>query len=410
MKQKKKTEQPKSYDIEEYRRKKKRERLIHRLIRLGAVLLILGAIIGGVYLYHRYDVEQLIRNAATTQTQGTVAPSVQTTSFPVALDAVKPLGIEAFGDSVALLTSDEVALLESDGTTSFQFVHGYTNPVLKIGDSRVLTYDRGGYGYRLDSRQGNVYTGRSTNTILTGAAGHDSVFALVTSESYYAGSVTVYNKSGEELLKWSSADPIVDVDFSPDDKKLAVACVTFDLQGELVATVHIFDINKEEELATPSFSDVMPVAINYKESGQIHLICDGMLGIIEKDMETTSTSTYLRELHTYAFTHEGTVLVSSDSHEVSSTVTYINEDGETKSLNISAAVVDVAVSKDGICILTDSAVQEYGLDFQSEGTYTVGNSIFEIEMAGGRIYSLSASYLDFLDQDGTPSDEEGESD
>ena len=194
---KKKEQAPKTYDIEEYRRKKKREKWLHRLLRVGALLLILSAIVGGIYLYQRYDLEQLLKNAAEgTGTNNPTAGSMQTTSFPVTLDAVEPIDIFSFGDSVVLLTSDETALLDASGKTSFQFVHGFTNPVVKTGNDRVLTYDRGGYGFRLDSRQGNLYAGRTSNTILTGASGHGAVFALVTTEPHYAGSVTVYNKVG----------------------------------------------------------------------------------------------------------------------------------------------------------------------------------------------------------------------
>ena len=405
MKKATKTLQPKNYDIEEYRRKKKRDKLIRHLIRAGALFLILAAVFGGVYLYQRYDVEQLLKNVA--ENTGATAPetAVQTASFPVTLDSVEPLEIEAFGNSVALLTSDEVALLDSDGKTSFQFVHGFTNPVLKTGNERVLTYDRGGYGFRLDSRQGNLYTGRSTNTILTGAAGHGAIFALVTTESHYAGSVTVYNKSGEELLKWSSSDPIIDVDFSPDDSRLAVACVSFGTSGELIASVHIFDIRKETELAVPSFADALPVAVNYKKDGRIHLVCDSMLAVVEEDLKTSRTVPYLRQLQSYAFTHEDTLLVSADSHEVASTITLVAPEGESRSLTVSSAVTDIAASEDGICILASSEVRKYSLALELLETYRVANGVFRVEIAGGRAFSLSTSYLNVLEAGKAESEE-----
>lgn len=405
MKKSTKNQQPKNYDIEEYRRKKKREKILRHFVRAGAVLLILTAVFGGVYLYQRYDVEQLLKNAAENTGTTTPAAAVQTTSFPVTLDSVEPLEIEAFGNSVALLTSDEAALLDSDGKTSFQFVHGFTNPVLKTGDERVLTYDRGGYGFRLDSRQGNLYTGRSTNTILTGAAGHGAVFALVTTESHYAGSVTVFNKSGEELLKWSSSDQIVDVDFSPDDSQLAVACVSFGTRGELIASVHIFDIRKETELAAPSFTDALPVAVNYKKDGRIHLVCDSMLAIVEKDLKATKTVPYLRQLQSYAFTHEDTLLISSDSHEVSSTITLVSPEGENCSLTVSSAVTDIAASEDGICVLASSEVRKYSLTLELLETYRVANGVFRVEIAGGRVFSLSTSYLNVLEAEKTEPEE-----
>lgn len=408
MKKTNETPKPKTYDIEEYRRKKKREKLLRHLARGGAVLLILAAIFGGVYLYQRYDLEQILKNAAENAGNNPPAAAVKTTSFPVTLDSVEPLEIQALGSSVALLTSDEAALLDVDGKTSFQFVHGFTNPVLKAGDERVLTYDRRGYGFRLDSRQGNLYTGRSSNTILTGAAGHGAVFALVTTEPHYAGSVTVYNKAGEELVKWYSSDQIVDVDFSSDDSRLAAACVSFDKSGELVASVHVIDIRKETEVAVPEFSGVLPVAVDYKKGGQIHLVCDSALAIAEKDLKTTRTEPYLRQLQAYAFTEEETLLVSSDSHEAASTITLTPGEGESRSVTVPAAVEDIAASGDGVSVLMASEVRRYTQKFELAGTYRVSSGVFRIEMAGDRVFSLSKSYLDVLGDKETESPAESE--
>lgn len=394
---KKKEQAPKTYDIEEYRRKKKREKWLHRLLRVGALLLILSAIVGGIYLYQRYDLEQLLKNAAEgTGTNNPTAGSMQTTSFPVALDAVEPIDILSFGDSVVLLTSDETALLDASGKTSFQFVHGFTNPVVKTGNDRVLTYDRGGYGFRLDSRQGNLYAGRTSNTILTGASGHGAVFALVTTEPHYAGSVTVYNKVGEELLKWSSSDSIVDVAFSPDDSRLAVACVSFDTAGDLVAAVHVLDIRKEEEVAAPSVIDAIPVAVDYKKDGEIHLVCDSLLAVVDKELKNGKTVGYSRQLQGYAFSETETVLSTSDSHEVESTLLIVSSEGELRSQTVRGSVKDLSAESGNICLLTASDVRKYDGAGALTESDRISNSVFKMELSGGQIYILSKSYLDVL--------------
>ena len=244
--------------------------------------------------------------------------------------------------------------------------------------------------------------------ILTGAAGHGAVFALVTTEPHYAGSVTVYNKAGEELVKWYSSDQIVDVDFSSDDSRLAAACVSFDKSGELVASVHVIDIRKETEVAAPEFSGVLPVAVDYKKGGQIHLVCDSALAIAEKDLKTTRTEPYLRQLQAYAFTEEETLLVSSDSHEAASTITLTPGEGESRSVTVPAAVEDIAASGDGVSVLMASEVRRYTRKFELAGTYRVSSGVFRIEMAGDRVFSLSKSYLDVLGDKETESPAESE--
>ena len=395
----KKANNPKetTYDIESYRRKKKREKRVRRLLQLLAVLLLVGGAAGFFYLYSRYDLGALLQSGqAQSDASASQSGTVQTGSFPVYLDAVSPLEIELFGDGMILLTNEEAAVLGGDGSVSSQFVHTYTNPVLWTGDSRYLLYDRGGYGYRVQNARETIAEGRTTDTILSGACGHDSTFALVTSASRYAGSVQVYGKNGRELLSWYSSEQIIDLAFSPDDRYLAVATVVFDNAGSLNARVHLFDLDREEEVASADFSDAVPLAVNILEGGAVHLVTDTFLGILSEDFSEQSKVPYLQTLRKYQFSHTATLLVTSSANEVSSTLSLVSENGEKKEQTVRNSVTDVSLSSEGLCVLAGGSARVYSPELEMVQTEQVANDVFQILYSGGEIYTMSSSMLDQL--------------
>lgn len=396
MKRKTNPQQEKKYDIEEYRRKQKRKKFLHRLLRFLIVLLLLGGTAAGIYFYDKYDLSGLWNAAQNTSPSTEQATTLQTGSFPVSLDATKPMGLEGFADGILLLTEDESIVLGKDGSVSSQFVHGYTNPVIRTGDSRYLLYDRGGYGYRIQNQVGTIIDGRTTETILGGACGHKSAFALVTSESRYAGNITVYGKNGGQLFSWYSPEQVVDLAFSPNDRYLAVTTIVFENTGTLNARVYLFDVEKEEEVTSADFSDALPLAVNVLEDGTVHLVTDSFLGILSADFTEQSKIPYLQSLRKYQFSHTHTLLVTSNANEVSSTVLLVSEDGEKTEQDIRNSVTDISLDEDGLGILAGGSVRTYSLELEMLETSQVSNDVFRILYNEGEIYTMSNGLLDKL--------------
>ncbi len=417
MKSKKNPE--KVYDIEEFRKKKKREKRIKRFIRWGVVLLILAVIGTGIYFYMEYGFGMLSREPANS-----ALPDAQTDmesgSFPLSLDAANPLQLENFGSRMILLTTDEAAVIDTSGSISSHYVHGYTNPVLKAGDKRYLLYDRGGHGYRVGNQQGVLIDGRSTQTIQTGASGHNNLFALVTEESRYAGSVTVYDKNGNTLFSWYTPDEqITDLCFSPDDKVLAVATIYFDDEGILNAGVHLLDVKQEQEVSSADFSDAIPVAVNVLSDNSVHLVTDSFVGVISDDFTEKTKLPYTQHLRQYAFSHNYTLLVTSNANEVSSVVSLVSENGEQMDLNVRSSITSLSISDQNFCILASGHATLYDLELQPIKSEQLSDDVFDIVNIVESIYSLSPNFLTCSEKENISSSEssavaesfeEGESD
>lgn len=387
-KNKQKPADEKIYDIDEYRKKRKRKKRLERLGLLTGFLLICGLAVGFVYFYQTYDFEHLLQSVASkpTQTPG----GVSSTSFPISLSGMSPIGLLEVDRDLSLLTREDGIIVDSAGKTLHSFTHQFTNPVQKAGTGSVLTYDRGGYSYRVDSRSGEQVSGRMTGAILSGQMGKNH-YALITQEQNYAGSITVFDKSNNEVLKWYSAsEQIIDAAFFPGDAMLAIACVGFG-DSALDTAVYLIDLKKQEEQEKILFSDALPIALSCKEDGSVHLVCDTFAVVIDADRKSYHRTEYPRQLGYYCFTGTETYLLTADNNLLSYTLTKLSAEAESLSKSFNGQVLDLLAADGRLLVLTQNQITELDASFQPVGNYPVGNDVFQIGAADGGLYLLSSN-------------------
>jgi hypothetical protein len=380
------------YDLDAYRRGVKLKKMRRILLSVLSLVILLGALIGGIYLYRNYDVDNLAQTLTGSQNEGTVL----STSFPISMSGEMPQQLITAGNSLVLRTTDEVFFFDKNGSTQHSFTHRYTNPVLKSGGSRLLTYDRGGYGYRVDSSSGLHYSGRTESSLITGAISSRGSYALAVSETRYACSVIVSSRSNEEILRWYSVDDqIVDMSFSDDGSLLALACVGFE-DNSLVAKVYILQVNKstDEEKAVLTFDGAMPIAIDYKSDGSIHLICDSFVGVIASDLQSQQEISYSNSLYQYIFTSTRTILLSTDTSAVSFTLTSVDRSGNKEDVQVKGGGTDVCVDSNGmIYLLEKTSILTFDSSLELKKELATDSSVFAMAALGNKLYLLSDAQL-----------------
>lgn len=374
------------YDINAYRRRKQMQKLSRRLAAMAAALTVVAAAFAGLYFYQNYDLNNL---AETARAGGTRLETGG--GFPISMDGVNPSGLRRVGDCVALLTSEETVFFK-DTSALHSFTHQFTNPVTRTAAGRLLSYDRGGYGFRIDSEKGLHYSARTESTILTGAISRKLGYALALSEVRYAVSVAVYDRGNKELLHWYSvSDSVIDMDFSYDGNRLAAAAIGFE-NGDLVGKVYILNLGGGEETVY-SFPGVLPLAVDYKRNGSIHLICDTVVGVISPKGELSQVP-LAGPLSDYYFTDNATVMLASESGDISFSLIQVDDDGQSQSVQVRGSSLDVVADGESIYVLEKNSVQRFDQSLELLEQQAVGSDVFAIESSGRGAYLLSANYLD----------------
>lgn len=381
------------YDLDAYRRSVKLKKIRRIVLTIMSLLIILLVLLGGIYLYRNYDVDNLAQNLTGGQTEtGTVLSN----SFPVSLTGEIPQELTTTGNSLVLRTTDEVIFFDNGGSTQHSFTHRFTNPVLKSGGSRLLTYDRGGYGFRIDSGSGLHYSGRTESVLITGTISSRGSYALAVSETRYAGSVIVHSRSNEEVLRWYSvSDQIVDLAFSDDGAYLAIACAGFE-NNSLTAKVYVLDINKptSEEKGVITFTGAMPVAIDYKSDGSIHLLCDTFVGVVSSNLQSQLEVPFSNSIYRYVFTSSRTILLNTDTSAVSFTLTSIDRSGNKEDVQVKGGGNDVCVDDNGmIYLLEKTSILTFDSSLELKKELATDSSVFAMATLGNKLYLLSDAKL-----------------
>ena len=380
------------YDLAAYRRGLKLKKIRRLVLTVASVVIILAVLLLGIYLYRNYDVSNLAQSLTGTQAE---TGMVQSSGFPISLNGEVPQELTSSSGSLILRTSDEIIFFDASGSTQHSFTHRYTNPVMKTGSGRLLTYDRGGYGYRIDSSSGLHYTGRTESTLITGAISGRGSYALAVAETRYACSVIVNSRSNEEILRWYSvSDQIVDMSFSENGSTLAIACVGFE-NNSMVAKVYILDVSTSttQEKAVITFEGAMPVAVDYKSDGSIHLLCDSFVGVIDSSLNKTEVG-FSNTVYRYIFTPTRTILLNADASAVSFTLTSINRSGNKEDVQVKGGGNAICLVDSGnIYRLEKSSILTFDSDLELKKELASDTSVFSIATLNNKLYLLSDSQL-----------------
>lgn len=231
-------------DINRFRKKRAREKLIFRLalvllIVLAALLVVLnwGSIIAP------------LKDAALDVGEG---------GFPVELPGSVSYTLDGLGENFYLLTDTYIYTYNSEGARITDEQHGFQNPVSLSNSKRVLVYDKNGKEFSLFSRTGSVYTGSVEDSIVFASIGNSDRCAVVTTSARYSNYLYVFNGEGKQIFRWASPDyKIMQAEFSADDKSIFVAALGAQ-QGSLQLNLIRFDLDNAEShiWQTPIGSDI----------------------------------------------------------------------------------------------------------------------------------------------------------
>lgn len=219
-------------DINKFRKKKARQKLVFRLslLLLAALVILLTVINWGRIIAPFKD----------------AALDVGAGGFPVELPGSAGYVLNEMGESFYLLTDTYIYTYTSEGALITDIQHGFQNPISDANKKRVLVYDKNGKEFSLFSRTGEEFSYSTDDTIVFGEIGNDQRSAVVTTSTRYSNYLYVYNGEGKQIFRWASPSyKIMQVEFSDDDSSVFVSALGSG-GGELQLYVLRFDLNNSE--------------------------------------------------------------------------------------------------------------------------------------------------------------------
>lgn len=176
--------------------------------------------------------------------------SLGTGSYPISLSGLQTLDSRSTGLVYYILSDTGLTAYNKGGKEVYHRMCGYENPVLKTSATRALVYDQGGSELSVSNLKKVTNTYKSENSIICADIGRNGTYAVVTSSSEYASTVTVFNKNSKRLYTWNSAKEIINnICISDNGKSIAVSGVTVS-SGKYVTHTYILSFDSADPVFT----------------------------------------------------------------------------------------------------------------------------------------------------------------
>ena len=169
--------------------------------------------------------------------------------WPATTGITEPLQIEPLAGGFVELGAEDVLVYSAYGSKILSLQPSYARPVLAVGGTHFVVYNRAGSELTICSRTRTLYSQNFDSGILLCAMSDNNSLAVVTESNRYAAQVRVFDASLRQLYNWemtqSEGTPIA-LDFAPDSRKFAAGMLAA-RDGQISCTVNFMSLDSDSE-------------------------------------------------------------------------------------------------------------------------------------------------------------------
>ena len=100
------------------------------------------------------------------------------------------------------LDSEDVVVYSAYGAKVRSFQPGYARPVMAVGGTHFVVYNRAGSDLQVSSRTKALYAKTFDNSILLCAMSNNNTLAVVTESGRYAAQLQIFDPSFRQTYSW----------------------------------------------------------------------------------------------------------------------------------------------------------------------------------------------------------------
>ena len=211
--------------------------------------------------------------------------------WPVNTGISEPIQIAELAGGFVELDSEDVVVYSAYGAKVRSFQPGYARPVMAVGGTHFVVYNRAGSELQVSSRTKALYTKTFDNSILLCAMSNNNSLAVVTESGRYAAQVQVFDPSLHLLYSWEmtqSAGTPIALDFSPDSRRFAAGMLSA-REGQLSCSVYFMSVDTDAEGPVYTADQgSMLLRLDWQSERRVMAVFDTYLAVLDP---TTGTET-----------------------------------------------------------------------------------------------------------------------
>lgn len=371
--------------IEEYRFKKKRKNFFKKLILILFIFSILIVLLNVLKIFKGSPLSDIIKNDLQNES----------TSFPYNMKNQQGLDLFSIGNCIGVLTKSNMIIINENASEESKFNHGYSSPVAKAANKKVLTYDRGGKSFRVDTVKNNIGQKTTEGQIILAQINSNGYVAVVTTHERYASVITVYNSSLEEVYKYSVVERISNICFAPDNNHILASSIV-SINGSFSTNLYELNINNSEDINKYCVNDVIPLDVNYSENNNITVISRDKIATYNVKTKTQLDYSYDGGLILFQnSSSKETVLIDENYLNNKAKISVLNSKGvKTHTYNINDEVIDMYSDGSRVVVLGKDFAYNFDMSLQLLNKIELKKNYNKIVYSGNSLYIISTESIE----------------
>ena len=371
--------------FDKLRRSRKRKRFFRRTAAAIAGAALMLACFMTFAVVYQLDLRSALENSLASLKGGG--------GFPVSLTEVSVQALLPMGGDVAVVTGAGTYIYNGNGALLNSCLSSYRTPQTKTAGGKLLTYDLGGNGLRVDNKAKNLYTTTATGTLLAADIAPTGAIATVQSAPGVYAQVSAYNPRFELMYTWMVQDSYI-TGVSLSNRGGMMACAGLTMEGQhLVSLLRIHHFDQDEEVARVSLSDQLIVSMVWNDEDEIQVVTNRNLYLFSSEGEQLAMSPLPGELLTYENVPGGIYVAYGDYRDPAgvTVLSYTDDLEQAGSASLDRRLISITSDGNHVLILTegqlylgDSALRELKLRSHSDlyMVCPVGSSIYGVSPDG----------------------------
>lgn len=178
--------------------------------------------------------------------------------YPAMLNSSKPSCAQELKGATAVVTSSELIIKGNRGAELFRHTHGYSNPLMNTGKTRVILYDSGNKNYSIYNRTGEMFAAESEFAIVSAAMANNSTAAVLTRGERSFSQLEVLSSTNYlTSFTWLGVTGFpLSCNFSEDSKEVYVVTLNVNSR-EIISVITFIDVEKRIENAEVKLSGIV---------------------------------------------------------------------------------------------------------------------------------------------------------
>ncbi len=252
----------------------------------------------------------------------------ETGKFPI---SVNNNSVNVIGEINGLIyTADDskIYLYNPSGKVYNTLDHGMQTPILNSTDDRILAFNSGGKIFKVFDKKQELYSKTVDSSIIYGKIANNGNVAILTENEKYPSSLTVYDKNGTIIYRWSSASRIMNVSFDKSGTGCFISTFTT-VNGLINSVVNYVKFDSTETQMTSKKLDTLVIDTYENSNGDIWVVGDDKFYKLDNSGNIALEYEYTDQMISYTLNENAAAVTYKGYKSNSGIVAIFNADSDS---------------------------------------------------------------------------------